>query len=352
MNSIQVEAELKEREKAVRHLLAVEPNISQREVARRLGFPKSWTAYTISKLREDSPQERIERELELPHIPSGELDIRTLIDQRTARFVLKKRAKDARFSIPVKVKANGPIGITWFGDPHIDDDGCNWPQLQRDMNVVKQSEGMFAANIGDGHNNWQGRLARLYAYQSTSERDAWRLVEWFIKELPWLVFLDGNHGAWSGEGNPVKWMLENCNTLHDEVDVRLQLKFPNKAESTIYARHDFPGHSQWNTVHGIGKAATMGGFDDSLLVCGHKHTSGYSQVKNPKSGVISHLLRVAGYKSIDKYATDNFFKDSMISESAVTVFDPTRPTSHPHHVTVFQDVEEGAQYLKFLRSKK
>jgi hypothetical protein len=38
--------------------------------------------------------------------------------------------------------------------------------------------------VGDTTNNWTGRLARLYADQSTSAAQAWRIAEWLVNLEP------------------------------------------------------------------------------------------------------------------------------------------------------------------------
>jgi hypothetical protein len=262
------------------------------------------------------------------------------------------KANAARRVIPVKVKIPGPIGITFFGDPHLDDNGTDIAAIERDIQLVNSVDGMFAGNIGDTSNNWVGRLKHLHGSQSVSEREAWKLVEWFVGAIPWLFFLDGNHGAWSGHGNPVDWMLKNGNTIHDEMEARLELKFPNGKSTTLFARHDFPGHSQWNEAHGLSRAATLGGYDDPLLVAGHKHTGAYQIVKNGKTGVLTHCVRVAGYKVWDRYAKERFFTDRRISESATVIIDPERDVTDPRHIQVFFSVESGCEYLKYLRKRK
>jgi hypothetical protein len=39
---------------------------------------------------------------------------------------------------------------------------------------------MYAVCVGDVTNNWVGRLAALYAEQSTTEAEAWKLAEWWL----------------------------------------------------------------------------------------------------------------------------------------------------------------------------
>ena len=70
----------------------------------------------------------------------------------------------------IKIKSNKPIGVAFVGDPHVDNNGCNWPLLRRDIAIMRDTPGMFAVNIGDVTDNWAGRLVRLYADQEMSKK--------------------------------------------------------------------------------------------------------------------------------------------------------------------------------------
>jgi hypothetical protein len=94
------------------------------------------------------------------------------------------------------------------------------------------------------------------------------------------------------------------------------------------------------------------GMRDHLLVCGHKHVSGYGMEKCPSTGLISHLLRVGTYKTIDDYAISGGFLDGNIAPSAVTIIDPQFAADDPRHIQVILDVEEGADFLTWKRSKR
>jgi hypothetical protein len=289
--------------------------------------------------------------LEPQQIDDETLPVEELRRRRKEQFAHLDRVKKQKLLIPVKVRADGPIGLSHFGDPHLDDDGTDMALIERHVQVIANTKGMFAVNIGDAINNWTGRLARLYGEQSTSAKEAWALCEWFVRALPWAVFLGGNHGAWSGAGDPVRWMLNNCATLYDDFAVRVELQFPNGKRVRLNARHDFAGHSMWNTVHGPLKAATMG-WRDHLLTCGHLHTSGYAVLKDPSSGLVSHALRVASYKTWDRYAHEKGLPNQNIFCNAVTVIDPRFEDNDPRLIHTCFDVEQGADYLKWLRSKK
>lgn len=288
---------------------------------------------------------------EIDELPDAAPSASELLVRRKHDFARKSKAKLARKLIGVNVNITGPIGIAHFGDPHVDDDGTDLSMLERHVNIVNATEGMFAGNVGDYSNNWVGRIAHLYGQQSTSAQEAWVLVEWLIRACDWLYLLGGNHDAWSGEGDPVKWIARQQGSLLQPNGARLGLRFPNGRVCRINARHNWPGHSMWNSSHGVARAAQMG-HADHVLTCGHTHVSGYQVIKQPVDGLISHCLQVASYKIFDRYAEEKALKDQAIFNCPVTIIQPQYADDDPRYVTFIPDPETGADFLTFLRRRK
>lgn len=305
---------------------------------------------TIRKWKSKVQKARVKEEFTVEDYATGEEPIGDLITNRLKKFDLKSKAYSDQNLINVKVNIDGPVGIAHFGDPHVDDDGTNLGQLLQHAELVQKTEGLFGGNVGDNQNNWIGRLGRLYGEQSTSARESWRLTEHFISKVKWLYLVGGNHDAWSGSGDPLEWIVSQQNALYANSGVRMNLIFPNKKHVRINARHNFAGHSMWNTAHGISKAVHMG-FRDHVLTAGHTHVSGYQVLKCPASGLISHALRIASYKEIDRYAVEKGLPDQNVFKCPVTIIDPQYDDSDPRLVTTIFDPFEGAEYLTWKRKQ-
>lgn len=287
----------------------------------------------------------------VPDLPSELPSIQEILEKRKKEFARKDAATEARKLVQVKVKIDGPYGIAHIGDPHVDDSGTDIALLERHVNVIAKTKGMFAGNIGDMHNNWVGRLARLYAKQETTHKEAWILVEWLMRSMPWIYVVAGNHDVWCGDNDPLDYILRSNPGVNGSWGVRLNLVSPKGSAVRVNARHDFHGHSMWNAVHGPLKAAKMG-WRDHILICGHKHTSGYAMEKDPATGLISHIIRVASYKRHDDYAKELGLPDQAAFPSCVTIIDPSEPDNSTRRVVFIPDIEMGADYLQFLRKKK
>lgn len=306
---------------------------------------------TIRKWKAIVKKEQIIEDFTVEDVPTGNEPIGDLIENRIKKYALKSKAKNAEMMINVKINIDGPVGIAHFGDPHIDDDGTNISELLMHADLVQNTEGLFGGNIGDNQNNWIGRLARLYGEQSTSAKESWRLTEHFITKVDWLYLVGGNHDAWSGPGDPLEWMCSQSNGIFNNNGVRMNLIFPNKKQVRINARHNFAGHSMWNTAHGLVKAIQMG-WRDHVLTAGHTHVSGYQVLKDPSSGLISHALRIASYKEMDRYAEEKGLPDQNVFKCPVTIIDPQYADNDPRLVTTIFEPNEGAEYLTWKRNRK
>ena len=162
------------------------------------------------KVVEDSPF-KIEEVEEVDHIP-----IEEIIEHRKKQFVQKRKAKQSRKLINVKINLMGPIGILHFGDPHVDDDGTDLGEIYSLCNLVNKTEGLFGGNLGDVQNNWIGRLQALYGQQSTSAKESWRLTEHFINSVEWLYLVAGNHDVWSGDGDPLEFIMREHSGVYEQ----------------------------------------------------------------------------------------------------------------------------------------
>jgi hypothetical protein len=291
----------------------------------------------------------LKKDIEIEQVPSEERDIDEILEARKKEFTRREKANPSM--IQVKVNIDGPIGIAHLGDPHLDDPGTNIARIEEDLNIIKKTHGMFGANVGDMQNNWVGRLAKLHEDQGTTKTEAWKLVEWFVNKIDFMYLVGGNHDAWSGSNDPLTWITRQSSTDLHYYGVRLKLKFPNKREVRINARHDFKGYSQWNPAHGPMKAIQMG-WRDHILTCGHTHQAGLGVLAHPDKSqrIISWAIRVPSYKILDSYAHEIGAAGNFVSPCCTTIINPYA-TREEGLITVIWDLNEAADYLTYLRKK-
>lgn len=323
---------------------------SQAAAADAAGIPRTTFFHRLQKatvkgfLTVEAPTKAYERVT----VPEDDIPVEDIVEQLHTRFKKRKEHVDAKEWQHIHMKANKPIGLLWMGDPHIDDNFCDWDSLKRDLSIIQDNENIHGCGLGDYQNNWVGRLARLYAEQDTSHATAWKLVEWLIKEMDPMILIGGNHDMWSGNGDPLKWMVQP-HSLHEDWVAQIKIHFPNKKVCKIHAAHDHPGHSQWNILHGQTKAA-MFKSNAHLYIAGHRHTWALAQIEMTQQKETCWLARARGYKFHDTYAVVKGYEEQQYGQSILQIINPnaSRPTGF---VQCFSDVEAGADYLAWLTAK-
>jgi hypothetical protein len=316
---------------------------SQSAAARALKIDTSTISVALKKVRD--------AEFIAPELPSELPTADELLKRRSKQFARKLEAKDARHLIPITVKTSGPIGLAFVGDPHVDDDGTDIDLLREHIDIINETPALLALGIGDYSNNWVGRLARLYGQQSLSAAEAWVLVEWLVQAVPWLTLVSGNHDAWSGDGDPIKWMAKSARVQYESNGARLSLNLPSGRSIRVNARHDFRGKSQWNQTHGIGKAVQLG-WRDHIATAGHTHVSGVQVVRDPMSGLISWCLRIGSYKLLDRYADELGLPNQTFTVCPVVVVRPQFSDDDNRLLTTFFEPGTAAEFLTWLRKRK
>lgn len=322
-------------------------NRSAYATAKQLNLSHSGVAARVRRIAVEMEKEAA---IEFPSLPDPDVPLEELIEARKRRYEKLITHEEASKLIPVRVKDKGVIGILFFGDPHLDNDGTDLGAFDHHTDLVVNTPGLYCANIGDVTDNWIGRLARLYAESSTTEHDAWRLAQHYITRVrnKLLFLIGGNHDLWSGGKDPLAWIMRQTPALYRASECRMEITTANGRKFRINARHDFKGNSMWNPAHGNARAIIMG-VRDHITVSGHKHTSGHNEIKCPDTGANLHALQIASYKWIDRFARDHGFRDQKLSPCAVTLIDTNLDAAHPDFVKVYWDADKAVADLTALR---
>lgn len=283
-------------------------------------------------------------EYSYPDIPDPNLPIEEIIDIREKAFELQKEHDSVVKWMPIKMRTNEPIMVCFVGDPHVDDDGCNWSVLKNDIKTF-QKPGVYCVNIGDTINNWSGRLTHLYAEQETSRQTAIRLGRWFVGQAKWLTWIRGNHDLWT----PAGLIDEDAGKFSHVSDWESKFKvvFPNEFEIKVHAAHNFKGTSIYNKLHGAKRQAMFSGSEADVYVQGHHHEWNCDFYEDENNHRVVTLIKVRGYKFHDDYATLHGFGEQQYGSTIGVIVDPTgdRCKTYPYY-----NIQDGYKYLEYLRS--
>jgi len=255
----------------------------------------------------------------------------------------KERIEQARLWFPIKVREEKPYAILWFGDPHLGNG--NFSLLECHLAVARQ-DGVYGGNIGDTTDNfpWTGKLARLWAETEMSSKTERRLAQWFMFEagVKWMVWLLGNHDSWNAGDDFYKRLGAHRVPV---IDWRGQFRLVhnNGSQTRVDAAHGRKGNSIYNPTHGTLRDAKFGE-DADAYITGHIHSFGLFEIEFPERKMKTWLAQISGYKRIDRHALVNGFAAARHGAAVLQIVYPENGKT-----VFFSDVEEGAEYLKWLR---
>lgn len=281
----------------------------------------------------------------------GEVPIEELIEGRV-KAAKRKAIRAAVHDRTVRLEAE-PFALMVFGDPHVDNEGCDWETLLRHVNLAQKTPGVMAVTVGDVQDNWIGRLQRLYSKASLRASDGWRLSKWLLEQMQWLAIVGGNHDQWAHAPgvDPLKWISKQAKVkcyANDEIRLTLTWKdAPELTPLTVVVRHDFRGNSWFHPTHGPNKEAMLDG-RAHLFIAGHIHQWAQLTTEH-RHERIAHAVRVRGYKRNDAHAKSLGFYEQRNGEACLIVIDPH--ADETGRMRIFWDLEHGCEYLTWLRSR-
>jgi hypothetical protein len=282
-----------------------------------------------------------------PEIECADEDLDAIMDKLEEEDEREAKARASLEWMEFQVKGNEPFALVFVGDPHADT--CSIRLLRQHLKIVENTPRMWAVGLGDWINQWQPKLRGQYAFQSTTERTALRIVEWMFQRPIWWAILLGNHngGRWHGDGAALKWMRTASLTPTQEWQVKFTIR-SGEAIWKVWAAHNFPGNSTFNVNHGPDKRALFTGAIADLFVAGDRHTYKLSHDQHEHTGRTFWTARAKGYKRFDLYPEEMGWSGKQnIGHSIGAVFDPRDGS-----LQCFSDVEKTASYLEFLRGRQ
>ena len=323
-----------------------------RAAAREVGIPRSTFRNRLKKSLDLKADEKIQEQedYKLPTFPDDDIYAEEILDHMQRRFKQRVEHDQALNWFKINIKSNLPIGLVVVGDPHLGSNGCNIELLRSDVDIMSNTDGVYAVNIGDTVDNWAyGNLVRLYAENDVSRQTERRLARWFLEDsgIPWICWLMGNHDMMAGEFSTYLKTI-NAHSL-PMIDWRAKfcLVFPNETEVRIDAAHNHKGTSIYNPLHGQKRAALWNENAD-IYVAGHHHSWAINQ-EELDDGRIVTMARARGYKYLDDYAVLHGFYNRQHGASIMFVIEPlaSDPTKR---IQPFANLERGAEYLTFRRT--
>jgi hypothetical protein len=324
------------------------------EYAKALGIPESTANGRHKKAKLLAAEQPEKQESVVEHVElQPEFNPQDHIESMIKRFQVRKSNKDLTHWMPVKIKNNKISIVPFIGDPHLDDDGTNWPMLVHHMEIMaqlqKSGHNCFPVCMGDIVNNWvkSGRLVKKWADQNTTQSQSYKLAKYFLHDMgvKFCLYILGNHDKW----NEFIFLLEEYCQYVDlpmqDWRCRFKFVFENGYEVKIDAAHDHKGNSMYNKTHAQDRAVLFAGMKPDIILSAHRHTYSLKHDFEPDVGFI-WKGRMSGYKVIDEYAEFLQYDNQNVGHSIWAVIDPIEKNTE-----CFDSPEKALVYYNGLMVK-
>lgn len=295
-------------------------------------------------------------DVEIEEIPTPEEPIEELIERAIKHNEKQFEFANRRNLVDVNIHTDGPIGIVGLPDQHLNNPGTQLRKAFDDAQVIRKTEGLYCIAVGDWLDNFIiGRLERERRGDIMTHTDSNRLQEYYVTLIAdkLLAAIAGNHGMWPamlGGTDPLGDLFKRLNKsgIYDSDEIRVRLNLPNGQNFIHMVRHVFPGHSKYNTAHGVLSWMLDRWTGETCFWGGHIHSSAHVTIEREHLGEskVIHGIQLSSYKQLDQYAvTRGFRKNSPFIAPMIIHLPETGRT------LFFEDINEGSEYLTYLRNK-
>jgi hypothetical protein len=290
-----------------------------------------------------------------PELVSDDVSAEELLAHRAERFKRRQAAVASRDWMKFKVGGQGPFGLAFVGDPHLDSGGLHAAALLADCKLLQETPRLWGVGLGDYTNNWSNRLVSLYAESEVTQSQSFMLAEWLFSlkktdgSSVWWLLIKGNHDLWSGGRDPLDWMRRGAAPLEDW-KANIIAVCPGGREVPISVSHDWKGSSIYNPLHGPMRRAKFDGISANLYVAGHRHNWAlYEAESEEKPGYVYWAARARGYKFIDSHADKMGFGSQHYGATITAIIDPS--AEGPSAIRCFPIMAEAVEFLEWKLSR-
>lgn len=239
--------------------------------------------------------------------------------------------------------------IVFIGDIHVGG-LIDYDRLERDLDVVRTTPGLYAVGMGDYADHFQdaGKLQHAMAGNTVPDSEDQDELVQHIMGLAgdkWLALLAGNHDEWGGPGSVVR--LARHVGAHYVSQAGCSIKIRLGGQKYIgYCKHQWRGHSVISTSNESRRFwLEWNDFENAdFTVLAHYHQPDTHQVER-KGSTVGHL-RGGTYKQIDTHSARLGFTPGY--GPSLIILNP-----YNHEVIPFHGPNwlRGIQFLRWLREK-
>lgn len=211
---------------------------------------------------------------------------------------------------------SGPIGIAFVGDIHYGG-RIKYATLRRDVEVIAQTDGLYAVLMGDQMDNYKPQAKSGTALYGGAFNNPNLQCSGLVRRLrpakgKWLALLQGNHDAWDGKYAGIDRLPDLADDLGclyvTEGGASLFVDAADDDSGVVHryhiiVKHDYLGKSANNPSNSARRLWEdwPWSFENADAVClAHTHEPNLQHTE--RKGQLIHYLRTGTYKINDDWA--------------------------------------------------
>ena len=236
-----------------------------------------------------------------------------------------------------------PVAIAYCGDWHVGAYGCNYEQLEADIDLMGTTRGLYSIGMGDYIDNYLPSKVPTGMFEMTippkiQEKIALSLAQ-RMSPLAWIRGCHEDFLYTAAGRDFIQLACDATGSINLWHGGKLTLKLSEQTY-TIHARHKTQGESGLNSTNAQRRLLDMHGIVDVVAIA-HKHYPDMQAVT--RHGQPVTYLRSGCYKPYDEYGQKLAGYRGQQSVP-VTILFPDE-----HKVLPFRELRDGVKFLKALR---
>lgn len=218
--------------------------------------------------------------------------------------------------ISVSLPGELPVGICFVGDTHLGNVGVRYDLLERDLELLAGTEGLYGVLMGDIIDNFKpvGKAASgMFGEMAGPQAQLhWALNELLLPSGKWLALLEGNHDGWDYRSAGISRLPDFAEKLGtpyvSQAGCSMHITVGTQ-RYVLYAKHDWRGTSALNKGNAARNMYDQWPWDREradLIALAHTHEP-HAEIPM-RNGLPVTYLRGGTYKTMDGYAEDKGFR--------------------------------------------
>lgn len=245
----------------------------------------------------------------------------------------------------VEVHESRPIGVVFTGDWHLGARGVKYDLLDRDLDLIANTDGLYCIGMGDYKDNQNPRIHPSGVSEETTSSSCQDLL---VKHLmmkakgKWIALVRGCHDDWDHQLSDIDFVQElaasvGCVNLWHGGKLHIKV---GKETYSIIARHKYKFESSLNTTNPHRNLVNNFGYYD-IVALAHRHYPDLQVTQRMGQELI--YLRSGTYKTYDEFGQKIGGYEGTYGTPLVIFF------PKEHKKLVVPDIETGVKILKAFR---